>query len=263
MFHQNKLPFCPNLPDIEFNGPLDVLLHLVRGNKVELQEINLSLITSQYIEWLKLQKFKSLNLAYSYLVMAATLLELKSRALIPHTPNDELEGTSSIDTSELANSPAELARRIAAYASLQEIIEGFKTRLAYAQAHHSRGGIKPIEKREFVLSEMSVHHLIFALDRTINRQVKKKPITVTRPSISLPRILKELRHWMNYQKEGAPLQELLFMTDDLPMFISYFIGTLDLVNRGEWQISKKQSDFWLKRKQNISQNESQNLQFNL
>lgn len=263
MTQQHKLPFCPNLPDIEFNGPLDVLLHLVRSSKVELREVSLSLITSQYIEWLKMQNFNSLSVAYSYLVMAATLLELKSRALIPSKIDEDANALASLADPELLGQPEELVKRIAAYASLQEITDSFKSRLIFAQSHHARGGSRPIEKREFVLSEMSIHHLQFAVERILGRIAKKKPITVARPSRSMPRILKELRHWMNFQKSGAPLQELLFMTEDLPTYICYFIGTLDLVNRGEWEIMLKQSDFWVYRKQISSQLASNNLQFNI
>ena len=66
-----------------FEGPLDLLLHLIKKNKLNITDIPIALITEQYLEYLKLMKVLNLDIAGEYLLMAATLLHIKSRLLAP------------------------------------------------------------------------------------------------------------------------------------------------------------------------------------
>lgn len=74
-----------------FEGPLDLLLHLVKKNEVELSDIPVATITDQYLGYLDLLHQLDLDLAGEYLVMAATLLHLKSRLLLPSHETAEEE----------------------------------------------------------------------------------------------------------------------------------------------------------------------------
>jgi len=75
-----------------FEGPLDLLLHLVKKNEVEVADIPVATITDQYLAYLELLHELDLDVAGEYLVMAATLLHLKSRALLPEEEREEEEG---------------------------------------------------------------------------------------------------------------------------------------------------------------------------
>lgn len=66
-----------------FEGPLDLLLHLIRKNEVDIADIPISLITAQYIEYIEMMKSLNLTLAGEFLLMAATLVHIKSRLLVP------------------------------------------------------------------------------------------------------------------------------------------------------------------------------------
>ena len=95
-----------------FEGPLDLLLHLIRANEVDISDIPISLISDQYLEYLDLMRMVDIDLASDYLVMAATLAYIKSRMLLPVDPDaDEDDGLDP---------RAELARRLAEYAIFQE-----------------------------------------------------------------------------------------------------------------------------------------------
>jgi len=74
-----------------FEGPLDLLLHLVRKNKLDIRDLPIALIAEQYLEYLGRMRALDLNIAGEYLLMAATLLYLKSRALLPSPPQEEEE----------------------------------------------------------------------------------------------------------------------------------------------------------------------------
>ncbi len=74
-----------------FEGPLDLLLHLIEKNKVDIYDIPISLITEQYLDYIRQMQEEDLNVASEFLVMAATLLDIKSRMLLPKQVNEEGE----------------------------------------------------------------------------------------------------------------------------------------------------------------------------
>ncbi len=66
-----------------FEGPLDLLIHLIRKNEVDIFDIPIALITDQYLEYIDMMKALNINVAGDFLVMAATLIHIKSRLLLP------------------------------------------------------------------------------------------------------------------------------------------------------------------------------------
>lgn len=98
-----------------FEGPLDLLCHLIDKNKMNIYDINLSEITDQYIDYLKEQKKLNLEIASEFLVMASTLLYLKSKNLLPKQEEEEDEITEE-----------ELIRRIVEYKKFKEITKVLK-----------------------------------------------------------------------------------------------------------------------------------------
>lgn len=75
----------------KFEGPLDLLLHLIEKNKVDIYDIPIALITDQYLEYIKQLEMEDLNIMSEFLVMAATLLDIKARMLLPAEVNEEGE----------------------------------------------------------------------------------------------------------------------------------------------------------------------------
>lgn len=74
-----------------FEGPLDLLLHLIEKNKVDIYDIPISIITDQYLEYIKAMKSQDMDVTSEFLVMAATLLDIKCRMLLPKEVNEEGE----------------------------------------------------------------------------------------------------------------------------------------------------------------------------
>ena len=75
----------------KFEGPLDLLLHLIEKNKVDIYDIPIALITDQYLEYLREMEIEDLNVMSEFLVMAATLLDIKARMLLPAEVNEDGE----------------------------------------------------------------------------------------------------------------------------------------------------------------------------
>ena len=99
-----------------FEGPLDLLLHLVREHRVDIADIPILQITDQYLAYLRAMEAMNLNVAGEFLLMAATLLEIKSRMLLPKPPRIE-EGEEGADPR------AELVRRLEDYQRYKLFIE--------------------------------------------------------------------------------------------------------------------------------------------
>ncbi|MBI5483542.1 MAG: segregation/condensation protein A [Deltaproteobacteria bacterium] len=97
----------------KFDGPMDLLLHLIKKNELDIYDIPIAVITRQYLEYIKLMKHLNLEVAGDFLVMAATLLQIKSRQLLPV---DEQEEAEEVET----DPRTELMRRLLEYQQYKE-----------------------------------------------------------------------------------------------------------------------------------------------
>jgi len=139
-----------------FEGPLDLLLHLIKKNEVDIYDIPISIITEQYLEYIELLKEMNLNLAGEFLLMAATLVHIKSRMLLP-VPELADEGGDDIDPRE------ELMQRLLEYQRYKEAGEDLacRTRLgrdvflkgAMAAPDGTDGEDRPLDVSIFALVE--------------------------------------------------------------------------------------------------------------
>ena len=102
---EEKFPYTVRLE--MFEGPLDLLLHLIHKNEIDITNIPIALITEQYLEYLKLMKVLNLDVAGEYLLMASTLLHIKSKMLLPASQEEKEE--------EGEDPRAELVRKLLEY----------------------------------------------------------------------------------------------------------------------------------------------------
>jgi len=99
-----------------FEGPLDLLMHLIRKNEINIYDIPISLVTQQYLEYIDLMKDLNLEIAGEFLLMAATLTHIKSKMLLPRE--------EKADEDEESEDPrAELIRKLLEYKSFKEVAE--------------------------------------------------------------------------------------------------------------------------------------------
>ncbi len=111
MVEREEIKF--SLPFLNFDGPLDLLLHLVRKNKLDINDIPISEVTRQYLEYLELMRALNIEVASEFLVMASTLLYIKSRSLLPR--HEEVEEEE--DPEEMRR---EMSRRLKEYEKFKE-----------------------------------------------------------------------------------------------------------------------------------------------
>ena len=117
LFHhepeQMELPLKVKLET--FEGPMDLLLYLIKKNEIDIYDIPISVITQQYLEYLEIMKNLNLDIAGEFLLMAATLLHIKSKMLLPPSEQEEGEGEK-----EEEDPRAELVRRLLEYQRFKE-----------------------------------------------------------------------------------------------------------------------------------------------
>ncbi|HXU82010.1 MAG TPA: segregation/condensation protein A [Polyangia bacterium] len=170
-----------NLP--EFEGPLDLLLHLCKTHEIDIVSLPVSFITQKYLEYLEVMQSMSVEVAAEYLVMAATLAYLKSRELVPTPEPLEAvgeEGEEGLDPRE------ELIRRLLEYQKYKDAAEKLAGRPIEGRNVFGRG--MPMEAGdEAGLAEHSVWKLIEAWSKVLEKAPANKrthDVMVDRMSIS-------------------------------------------------------------------------------
>jgi len=150
-----------------FEGPLDLLLYLIRKEEVDIYHIPIERITSQYLEYLNLMQMLDLNIAGEFLVMAATLLMIKSRELLP----EEERETIDEDEAEAEDPRLDLIRRLVEYKKFKDAALYLRDQ-ALAREHvfgreSAEAQLGP--KSEIPLAEVGLFDLLGAFQRALRR----------------------------------------------------------------------------------------------
>jgi segregation and condensation protein A len=181
-----------------FEGPLDLLLHLIRANEVDIANIPIALISQQYLEYLELMRSLDVDLAADYLLMAATLAHIKSRLLLPTSEGEEDEGEDP---------RAELARRLAEYAVFREAGEGLG-----ARAILGRDVFAPAPARDELPEPEEVLAVsLFDLLEALRRALSRVPPELHAHEVTLERVtLQDRMVYVMDRLRDAPGASLLF-----------------------------------------------------
>jgi segregation and condensation protein A len=148
-----------------FEGPLDLLLHLIKKNEVSITDIPIATITEQYLATLDLMETLSLDVAGEFLVMAATLIHIKSRMLLPAGTEEE-EEDDGIDPRD------DLVRRLLEYQRFKDAADQLEGREILTRDVFVRSATPPETVEPAPFREVSVFELLTALRRVIDRLPK-------------------------------------------------------------------------------------------
>ena len=146
-----------------FEGPLDLLCYLIDKNKMDIYKVSISDITEQYIQYLKSQEELNLEIASEFLVMASTLLLIKSKGLLPKEEEEEEAITEE-----------ELLRRIIEYKKYKEISKVFKERiLLYSKRLYKMPDKVELPKQE-IEKEFTMNDIVEKYQKLIEKNENKK-----------------------------------------------------------------------------------------
>mgnify|MGYP000921237802 FL=1 len=178
-----------------FEGPLDLLLYLIRKNELDIYNIPMALITEQYLEHLEMMKALNLDLAGEYLVLAATLIHIKSRMLLPVE-----EGPAGPE--EEQDPRAELVRQLLEYQAFKEAALSLDKRRVLDRDVFKR--VVPVDEvpdePEEAMMEVSLFELIEAFKQVVGRMDKEDLLEIDTERISLSDRINEILEELEREK---------------------------------------------------------------
>jgi segregation and condensation protein A len=163
-----------------FEGPMDLLLHLIKKHELDIYSIPIALITQQYLEYIDLMKSLDMEIAGDFLVMASTLMHIKSRMLLPPPENPE-EGEDGVDPQ------AELIRRLLEYKSFKEAaasLEDQENTWSKVYTRHTETAPELPAEDEPLLFDFHLFDLLAALKDVMNR-VPDAKFEITAETVSI------------------------------------------------------------------------------
>ncbi len=215
----------------EFEGPLDLLLHLIKKNEINIYDIPIAAITKQYLDYISVMKYLNLEVAGEFLVMAATLIHIKSRMLLPV----ETDGDEDEDGGE--DPRAELVRRLLEYKQFKEaaaelVERGRQWREVFGRpAFFERGQISNLSPEGEDLEEpleLTLFDLVDAFQDIVQRAPGKAYVEVTPDHLTVKDRMNYILERLEY--EAAIPFESLFMPEEGRLFVIVtFLGLLELI----------------------------------
>ncbi|TQS74454.1 segregation/condensation protein A [Ornithinibacillus gellani] len=211
-----------------FEGPLDLLLHLINRYEIDIYDIPVAEITEQYMQYIHTMKRLELNIASEYLVMAATLIAIKSQMLLPkqQLPDEE----------EYMEDPREeLMNRLIEYRKYKNAAEQLKEKETNANQIFTRPPVifKELEKQVPIMpGELSIYDMLGALGKMLERKKWTAPLEtkVHRAEIPIEQRMEEVLMQVQQTKDGILFDELFTYPSKSNMVVT-FIAILELMKK--------------------------------
>lgn len=208
-----------------FEGPLDLLLYLIKKNEIDIYNIPVALITQQYLEYLNIIKSLNLDLAGEYLVMASTLIHIKSRMLLPVPEEPSAE--------EQEDDPrAELVRQLLEYQTFKDAAAELAQRPLLERDVFKRSAPLPEESNKAAdddeLIEVNIFELIEAFHQIVSRLDNKELLEIDLEKLSLADIINDVMERLTREK-NLTFEELLGERKDRRRIVYTFLALLELI----------------------------------
>ena len=210
----------------EFEGPLDLLLHLLKESNIKIEDIRIDEITEQYLLYIKKMEEMNLDIASEYLVMAAELIEMKSNSLLPKKEEEVIE--------EEEDPREELIKRLLEYESYKKMTEVFKE---YEDERRSVYTKEPSSLNEFKSDEIEVNvnldDILKAFSLFVQKKEFLKPLNtkITTKEYSIEERSVDIRSRVKSSKKVEFTS--LFETYSKDYIVVTFLAILDLVRKQE------------------------------
>ncbi len=228
----------------KFEGPLDLLLFLIKKNEVDIYDIPIADITQKYLAYLEIIEFLDLENAGEFVLMAATLIRIKVQMLLPKP---------EVDEEEVGDPRAELVQRLLEYQRFKEVAEqlddleqtqsSFYQKLNYEFDPAAISSEAQAEGREVTLYDLMAV-FVDVLKRVppiTQHTVERIPVTIEEQSAFI----------LNYldKRESAPLTDLMTQIKERIILIVTFVALLELVKNKRLQLTQNQpfSEIWIRK----------------
>jgi len=219
----------------EFEGPLDLLLHLIKESKMDIFDIEIVSLTDQYLEYIEKIKNENLIIASSYLVMASELMYLKSRYLLP-VEEKQPEEDDYIEAKE------RLTKRLLEYQAYKNITPTL-TKLEENRHNYYSKSMSSLEEYQTnqvkVKEDIDLNDLVKAFERFLIRKQKETPLLtkVTNKEISIEDRRDSIRKILNIRKKVEFFD--LFEEFSKPYVVVTFLSILEMAKKKELWITQE------------------------
>jgi segregation and condensation protein A len=205
-----------------FEGPFDLLLHLIRENKLDIYDIPISLITGQYLEYLEMMKELNLEIAGDFLVMAATLIQIKSRMLLP--PDEE------VPSEEQEDPRRELVERLLEYQRYKEAAVDFRVKEDEWLKVFRREPLSEEDEGELYLFDLGLFDLLDAF-RKILEKAPPEVVSITKETLTVKDRMSTIMEIIEEQ-EAVRFEDLFKEGITRIFLIVTFVAILELIRLG-------------------------------
>lgn len=216
----------------KFSGPLDLLLHLIKKSNIEIYDIKVEDVTKQYLDYIKKMEEMNLNIASSYLVMAAELIEIKASMLLPKPV---------LESDEYEEDPKErLIKRLIEYQNYKEISNKFKELELDRQEYYTKEAmdLTDFETNTKLSEDVTLTDLLDAFQKFLNRKEVTKPLNtkITTKEYSIQQRSKEIKDFIKKNKKVTFTQ--LFEVRTKSYVVVTFLSILALAKNKEITIEQ-------------------------
>ena len=215
----------------QFEGPLDLMLHLIKENKLDLFDLDMNVLTTQYIEFIHQMKDLHLEIASEYLSELASLIEYKSKKLLPR---EEVQVEEEYEEDQRTK----LVARLVEYQKYKEISEKLRIDYENRQKHFTRP-VSPLVEQWSIpiesdtLQNQSPYELLKAMNRVLQRMILLKPYEtkVTIKELSVEERLEQIKERLKDSNDMILFETLCDDCSSLHMVIVTFLSILDLIHQ--------------------------------
>ena len=205
-----------------FEGPFDLLLHLIREHKIDIYDIPISLITSQYLEYIEIMKELNLEIAGDFLVMAATLIQIKSRMLLP--PDEEAPSEEQEDPRR------ELVQRLVEYQRYKEAALDFRTKEDEWLKVFHREPLSDEDEGELYLFDLSLFDLLDAFRKILDK-APSEMVSITKEILTVKNRMSMIMEIIE-EHEAVRFEDLFKEGITKIYLIVTFLALLELIRIG-------------------------------
>ena len=222
-----------NIEVNDFNGPLDLLLHLIKTSKMDIYDIDIKVITKEYIDYINNNKELTIDACSEYLVMASELIHLKSKQLLNKNYEEE-------ETEYEINNEEELRNRLLEYQKIKEMASDFR------ELETKRGNVytklpenlNEFRKNKELNSDITLDDLLSAFEEFLKRKRLEEPLNtkVTKRELSVEERIKSIRQIIKVKGKV----NFLDLFDDIskPYVIITFLSILNMTKNKEIKLSQ-------------------------
>ena len=213
-----------------FEGPLDLLLYLIKRQNIDILNINVSEITDQYIAYVELMEAAQFELAAEYLVMAAMLAEIKSRILLPRTSNEE---------DEEEDPRAQLIRRLQEYERFMEAAESLDEYPRLERDIHLASAEAPVMEKEVPLPDIDLKEILQAFATVLRRSDLFEHHHIQRDSLSTREKMSQILLSIS-DNQFVPMLSLLRKDEGRMGVVVTFLAVMELIKEAMIEIAQSE-----------------------